>query len=87
MLNTRSSTAALLALALTIAPPVFAQAQDDAQVRKDLATVLALKGKPCGEIVELQRQGENDYLVTCQDGNRYRIFVGEDDRVIVEERS
>lgn len=86
MLNTRSTTAALLALALTIAPPAFAQAQDDAQVRKDLATVLALKGKPCGEIVELQRQGESDYLVTCQDSHRYRIFIGADERVIIEER-
>lgn len=86
MLNKRTTTAALLALTLTIAPPAFAQAQDDAQVRKDLTTVLALKGKPCGEIVALQRLGESDYLVTCQDGQRYRIFIGADDRVIIEER-
>lgn len=86
MLNIRNSTAALLALTLTIAPPAFAQAQDDAQVRKDLATVLTLKGKPCGEIIALQRQGESDYLVTCQDGHRYRIYIGADDRVIIEER-
>lgn len=86
MFYLRSTTAALLALALTITPPALAQAQDDAQVRKDLATVLALKGKPCGEIVTLERQAENDYLVSCQDGHRYRIFIGADDRVIIEER-
>lgn len=82
----RSTTAALLALALTITPPALAQAQDDAQVRKDLATVLALKGKPCGEIVELRRQAENDYLVTCQDGHRYRIYIGADEHVVIEDR-
>lgn len=77
----------VLAIALFAGNPGAAQAQDDdATVRKDLYTVLALRGKPCGEIVELQRQAENDYLVTCKDGSRYRIFIDAQDHVVVEDR-
>jgi hypothetical protein len=36
--------------------------------------------------VELQRQAENDYLVTCKDGSRYRIFIDAQDHVVVEDR-
>jgi hypothetical protein len=76
-----------LAMALLAGTPGAALAQDDdATVRKDLNTVLALRGKPCGEIVELQRQAENDYLVTCKDGSRYRIFINAQDSVVVEDR-
>jgi len=77
-----------LSLVLTLAAlPVSARAQpDDATVRKDLLTVLALKGKPCREIITLQRQGENDYLVTCKDGSKYRIYIDAQDRVLVEDR-
>lgn len=77
----------VLAIALLAGNPVAALAQDDdATARKDLYAVLALRGKPCGEIVVLQRQAENDYLVTCKDGSRYRVFINAQDRVVVEDR-
>lgn len=77
-----------LALLLVIAgalPAITSAQDDDATVRKDLFSVLALKGKPCGEITKLQKHAENDYLVTCKNGNRYRIYIDAEDRVQVED--
>lgn len=71
-----------IALAFTLALP--ASAADDAATRKDLAAVLALQGKPCGEVVKVETRAENDYVATCKDGNRYRVRVNEKGRVVVE---
>jgi len=49
----------------------------------DLTAVIALQGKPCGKVVNATKRGEDDYVATCQDGNRYRVYV-KDGRVIVE---
>jgi hypothetical protein len=88
MLIKTTGLAALLSLAAILALPAPVRAEEnDATTRRDLLTVLTLKGKPCGEIVDLRREAENDYLVTCGDGHRYRIFIGADDRVVVEDRS
>ena len=62
------------------AGPSFAA--DDASVRKDLTAVIALQGLPCGQVVSVVRQGENDYIASCQDGNRYRVFVSSEGRVV-----
>lgn len=75
----------LLAIACTLPTMTWAQ-EDDVTVKKDLFALLALKGKPCGEITQLQKQGENDYLVTCKNGSRYRIYIDAQDRVQVEDR-
>ena len=50
-------------------------AADDISTAKDLTAVIALHGQPCGQVVGVKKQGENDYIATCQDGNRYRVFV------------
>jgi len=84
MIKIRHIAGAVLVVLLTVSMPVLAQ--DDSTVRKDLASVLALKGKPCGKITELRQQAENDYLVTCSDGHKYRIFIDAADRVVVEDR-
>lgn len=82
----RYPTLALL-LAISSALPAITWAQeDDATVRKDLLSVLALKGKPCGEITTLKKQAENDYQVTCKNGSRYRIYIDAQDRVQVEDQ-
>jgi hypothetical protein len=62
-----------------------ALAADDPKQRQDLAAVIALQGKPCGEVVSYVAQGDNDFLATCKDGNRYRVYV-KDGRVIVEKK-
>jgi len=50
---------------------------------KDLTAVIALQGQPCGQVVSAVEQSEGAFLATCQDGNRYRVFVNADSRVIV----
>ena len=50
----------------------------------DLAAVIALQGLPCGKVVSASQVGQDDYVASCQDGNRYRVFVNADGRVIVE---
>ena len=72
-----------LALACLCAATVIAA--DDPKQRQDLAAVIALQGKPCGEVVSYTQQGENDFTATCKDGNRYRVYV-KDGRVVVEKR-
>lgn len=60
-------------------------AADDPKQRQDLTAVIALQGKPCGEVMSYVVQGDNDFLATCKDGNRYRVYV-KDGRVLVEKR-
>jgi hypothetical protein len=57
-------------------------AADDVWVLKDLTAVIALQALPCGQVVSVVRQAENDYMASCQDGNRYRVFVNPEGRVI-----
>jgi hypothetical protein len=73
----------LVLLAATMAAGAFAAA--DPKQREDLAAVIALNGKPCGEVTSYVVQAENDYVATCKDGNRYRVFVKEG-RVTVEKK-
>lgn len=62
-----------------------AGAADDPKQRQDLTAVIALQGKPCGEVVSYVAQADNDFVATCKDGNRYRVYV-KDGRVLVEKR-
>lgn len=75
--------AKLIVALLVLQSPAFAA--DDAKQRQDLAAVIALQGKPCGEIVSYSVRGENDFLASCKDGNRYRVYV-KDGRVVVEKQ-
>jgi hypothetical protein len=61
-------------------------AADDAAQRKDLAAVIALQGLPCGEVVSFVVNAANDFSATCKDGNRYRVFVNAEGRVVVQKR-
>jgi hypothetical protein len=45
-------------------------AADDVSVLKDLTAVIALLALPCGQVASVVRQGENDYITSCRDGNR-----------------
>lgn len=70
--------------ALLVAATLPALAADDPKQREDLTSVLALNGKACaGGVVSYVQQAENDFVATCKDGNRYRVFV-KDGRVTVE---
>jgi hypothetical protein len=56
----------------------------DVPVARDLTAVIALQGLPCGTVVSATQQGDDDYVASCEDGNRYRVFVNADGRVVVE---
>ena len=60
------------------------EAPGDVSVTQDLTAVIALHGLPCGNVVSATRQGQDDYVASCENGNRYRVLVGADGRVIVE---
>lgn len=79
---TRIARAASIACALACAA---ASAADDPKQRQDLTAVIALQGKPCGEVVSYDVQGDNDFVATCKDGNRYHVHV-KDGRVVVEKK-
>lgn len=68
-----------------LASPSFAQ-QDEAALKKDLTSVIALHGQPCGEVVAVKVQKENDYIASCKDGNRYHVYENEKGRVVVDKQ-
>ncbi|HYR41365.1 MAG TPA: hypothetical protein VEW27_19605 [Methylomirabilota bacterium] len=63
-----------------------AVAQESVTVLKDLTAVIALQGLPCGQVVRATKQAENDYVASCQDGNRYRVFTNAQGRVVVQKQ-
>jgi len=74
----------LISMAAFFAAPSLAA--DDAATRKDLTSVIALQGLPCGEVVSVKTQGDNDYIATCKDKNRYHVFVNSTGRVVAEKQ-
>jgi hypothetical protein len=60
------------------------QTPSDVSVAQDLTAVIALQGLPCGKVVSARQQGQDDYVAACQDGNRYRVYVNTDGRVVVD---
>ena len=70
-----------MVLASILAVPVLA---DDETLMKDLTAVIALQSLPCGQVVEVKTQAENDYAVTCKDKNKYRVYLNDKGRVVVE---
>ena len=71
-----------LVVAALFAVPLLAD--DDEDLKKDLTAVIALHGLPCGEVVAATVQAENDFLASCKDGNRYRVYRTNAGRVVVE---
>jgi hypothetical protein len=60
-------------------------AADESAVLKDLTAVIALQGLPCGQVVSVTKQEDNDHVASCQDGSRYHVFV-RDGRVNVQKQ-
>jgi hypothetical protein len=79
---------AALAQSLVVAAFFAAQAPaDEEKLKTDLTAVIALHGLPCGEVVGVKVLGESDYAASCKDGNKYRVYLNKDGRVIVEKQS
>jgi hypothetical protein len=79
-----------MALVLGIAwgtfSPGSSRAAEDVALLKDMTAVIALLGLPCGQVVGVVTRGENDHVVTCKDGNRYRVHVNAAGRVVAEKQ-
>jgi len=58
----------------------------DVSLRKDLMAVIALQGLPCAQVISVKRQGDNDYIASCGDGNRYHVFLSSAGRVVVQKQ-
>ncbi len=76
--------ALIVAMAMLVAAP--ASAADNGSLAKDLTATISLLGLPCGQVVNVVTQGNRDYLVTCSDKNRYRVYVNAQGRVTAEKR-
>ena len=61
-----------------------AMADDDEELKKDLTAVIALNGLPCGKVIAVKVLAENDYTASCEDGNKYHVYVNAAGRVVVE---
>ena len=82
MIKTMKNLAATIAIgALTAGTAVAAD-----ELAKDLTSTIALLGLPCGQVISAKRLGENDYLATCKDKNRYRVYVNAQGRVVAEKQ-
>ena len=66
--------------------PGVSQAADDVSITRDLTSVIALLGLPCGKVVSVVKKGENDHIASCENGNRYRIFLNAEGRVVAEKQ-
>ena len=84
MLNRTAVIAQSLLVAAFFVVPSFAA--DDEALKKDMTSVIALQGLPCGQVVAVKVNGENDYACVCKDGNRYRVYMNPAGRVVVEKQ-
>jgi hypothetical protein len=71
-----------VALAMLLAVP--SRAQDEESLKKDLTAVIALHGMPCGQVVGVKVLKENDYAASCEDGNKYHVYLNAEGRVMVD---
>ena len=68
---TRSALRGLLAgMTLCASTLGSAQAAEAPALARDLQSVIALLGLPCGEVVSVVNRGKDDNLATCKDGRR-----------------
>lgn len=74
-----------LVVAAIFVVPSFAD--DDEALKKDLTAVIALHGLPCGKVVAVKVQAESDYAASCEDGNKYRVYLNAEGRVVVEKQT
>lgn len=84
MINRTAVLSQALLVVAFVAVPSFAA--DDAALRKDMTSVIALQGLPCGQVVAVKVNAENDYACSCKDGSRYRVYMNAAGRVVVEKQ-
>ncbi len=84
-MNKRTKAWALM-IAMTAFSTEPSPAAEDTALLKDMTSVIALLGLPCGQVVSVIKQGDNDHIATCKDGNRYRVFLNAEGRVVAQKQ-
>jgi hypothetical protein len=84
LISRARASALIFPLAVLFAGPT--PAAEDVTLLKDLTSVIMLLGLPCGPVVSVRRQADKDYIASCQDGNRYRVFVNAEGRVVAQKQ-
>ena len=84
LLTTATRVCTVAHIALLFGRKSFAA--DDEALKKDMTSVIALQGLPCGQVVVVKVNGENDYACVCKDGNRYHVHMNPAGRVVVEQQ-
>ncbi|TAK92512.1 MAG: hypothetical protein EPO06_01540 [Burkholderiaceae bacterium] len=79
-------SATIITLGLSLGWAVPALAAEDPTLNKDLTSVIALLGLPCGQVVSAITKGDNDHIAICTDGNRYHVFMNAQGRVVAEKQ-
>jgi NADPH-dependent 7-cyano-7-deazaguanine reductase QueF-like protein len=59
-------------------------AAEDEALKKDLTAVIALQGLPCVQVITVKTQAASDFIATCMDSNKYRVYLNAKGRVVVE---
>jgi len=83
VLRARAS-ALMFPLAMLFAGP--SPAAEDVTLLKDLTSVILVLDLPCGQVVSARRQADRDYVASCANGNRYRVFVNAQGRVVAQKQ-
>ncbi len=81
--NIKASALIVVMTAFFTAPSLAA---DNSALLKDMTSVLALLAMPCGQVVSAIQKSDNDHIVSCKDGNRYRVFVNAEGRVVAQKQ-
>ena len=76
----------ILIVVLTLLTAGVTQAADEVSLTNDLTSVIALLGLPCGKVVSVVKKGGNDHIASCENGNRYRVFLNAEGRVVAEKQ-
>lgn len=84
MTHDRSRVTSIALIALLWVSPALAA--EDPALLKDLTSVIALLGLPCGQVIAATRLGENDHVATCENGTRYRVFLNAEGRVVAQKQ-
>ena len=84
MIPPARALALIILLAALVAVP--SPAADDVTLLKDLTAVIMLLGMPCGQLVSAKRQADNDHIASCENGNRYRVYVNAEGRVVAQQQ-
>ena len=84
MFKRTQASALIFSLAVLCAGP--SPAAQDPALLKDLASVIMLLGLPCEEVVSAKQQAENDHIASCRNGDRYRVYVNPEGRVVAQKQ-